>query len=89
MGEALPLHRAHDASNDCTSRPRYPVLAITDSLASLLARNSSLFFEVRDVEVHRFRPLVPPNVLAQTLIIAPGYYRDARLARAASEAVTR
>ena len=59
-----------------------PVLAITDSMASPLARNSSLYFVVRDAEVHRFRPLAPPIVLAQSLIIALGYYRDARIAQA-------
>ena len=62
---------------------KVPVLAITDSMASPLARNSSLYFEVRDAEVHRFRPLAAPIVLAQSLIIALGYYRDARIAQAA------
>ena len=65
---------------------KVPVLAITDSMASPLARNSSLYFEVRDAEVHRFRPLAAPIVLAQTLIIALGYYRDARIAPATAEA---
>ena len=59
------------------------VLAITDSMASPLARNSSLYFVVRDAEVHRFRPLAAPIVLAQSLIIALGYYRDAGIAQAA------
>ena len=63
---------------------KVPVLAITDSLTSPLARNSSLCFVVRDTEVHRFRPLAGPIVLAQSLIISLGYYRDARLRRAAS-----
>ena len=61
-----------------------PVLAITDSLASPLARNSSRYFVVRDTEVHRFRPLAAPIVLAQSLIIALGYYRDARAAKSAA-----
>ena len=65
---------------------KVPVVAITDSMASPLARNSSLYFEVRDAEVHRFRPLAAPIVLAQSLIIALGYYRDARIAQAAAEA---
>lgn len=55
------------------------VLAITDSLMSPLARNSTLCFVVRDTEVHRFRPLAAPIVLAQSLVIALGYYRDARI----------
>ena len=65
-----------------------PVLAITDSMASPLARNSSLYFEVRDADVHRFRPLAAPIVLAQSLIIALGYFRDARIAQAAKGAGT-
>lgn len=67
---------------------KVPVLAITDSMTSPLARNSSLYFEVRDAEVHRFRPLAAPIALAQSLIIALGYYRDARLARVAPRAGT-
>ena len=63
-----------------------PVLAVTDSMASPLARNSRLHFVVRDAEVHRFRPLAAPIVLAQSLIIALGYYRDARIAQAAKGA---
>ena len=62
------------------------MLAITDSMASPLARNSSLYFVVRDAEVHRFRPLAAPIVPAQSLIIALGYYRDARIAQAAAVA---
>ena len=61
-----------------------PVLAITDSPTSPLARNSSLCFVVRDAEVHRFRPLTGPIVLAQSLIISLGYYRDARMRRSAN-----
>ena len=65
---------------------KVPVLAVTDSMASPLARNSSLYFVVRDTEVHRFRPLAAPIVLAQSLIIALGYYRDARIAQTAARA---
>ena len=63
---------------------KVPVLAITDSMTSPLARNSSLCFVVRDAEVHRFRPLAAPIVLAQSLIIALGYYRDARIEKTAA-----
>ena len=63
---------------------KVPVLAVTDSMASPLARNSSLYFVVRDAEVHRFRPLAAPIVLAQSLIIALGYFRDACIAQAAA-----
>ena len=65
---------------------KVPVLAVTDSMASPLARNSSLYFVVRDAEVHRFRPLTAPIVLAQSLIIALGYYRDARIEQTAAGA---
>ncbi|MDE0520627.1 MAG: MurR/RpiR family transcriptional regulator [Boseongicola sp.] len=67
-----------DAVTDAHIR-NVPVLAITDSIASPLARNSSICFVVRDAEVHRFRPLAAPIVLAQSLTIALGYCRDARL----------
>ena len=63
---------------------KVPVLAVTDSMTSPLARNSSVYFVVRDAEVHRFRPLAAPIVLAQSLIIALGYFRDARIAQAAA-----
>ena len=65
---------------------KVPVLAVTDSMASSLARNSSLYFVVRDAEVHRFRPLAAPIVLAQSLIIALGYYRDTRIEQTAAGA---
>lgn len=61
-----------------------PVLAITDSMTSPLARNSSHYFVVRDTRDHRFRPLAAPIVLSQSLIIALGYYRDARMEQAAA-----
>ena len=47
--------QAVDVVSDAYIR-KVTVLAITDSMASPLARNSSLYFEVRDAEVHRFRP---------------------------------
>ena len=73
--------QAVDVVSDAYIR-KVTVLAITDSMASPLARNSSLYFEVRDAEVHRFRPLAAPIVLAQSLIIALDYYRDSRIAEA-------
>jgi len=54
-----------------------PILAITDRLTSPLAKNSTLCFPVDDADVHRFRPLAATMALAQTLIIALGYYHDA------------
>ena len=58
---------------------KIPVLALTDSLVSPLARNADLYFAVPDPEAHRFRPLAAQIVLAQSLILALGYYRDARI----------
>ena len=75
-----PNRCGQDALCGCTG----PVLAVTDTMESPLARNSSLYFVVRDAEVHRFRPLAAPIVLAQSLIIALGYFRDARIAQAAA-----
>ena len=59
---------------------KIPVLALTDSAVSPLARKADLYFAVPDSEVHRFRPLAAQIVLAQSLILALGYYRDARIA---------
>ncbi|MBT3239155.1 MAG: MurR/RpiR family transcriptional regulator [Rhodospirillaceae bacterium] len=54
-----------------------PVLAITDNLSSPLATFSKQSFCVRESDVHRFRPLTGSIVLAQTLILTLGYFRDA------------
>ncbi|MBC8267697.1 MAG: MurR/RpiR family transcriptional regulator [Rhodospirillaceae bacterium] len=53
-----------------------PVLAITDNLSSPLATYSRQSFCVRESDVHRFRPLTGSMVLAQTLILTLGYFRD-------------
>ncbi|MCY3753571.1 MAG: MurR/RpiR family transcriptional regulator [Alphaproteobacteria bacterium] len=54
-----------------------PVLAITDSEVSRLARDSRLCFVLRDAEVHRIAPLAPHIVLVQSLVIAPDALRYA------------
>ena len=70
-----------DAVTGAHSR-EVPVLAITDSMGSALARNSRVCFVIRDAEIERFPPLVPQLVLAQSLIIALGCRknREARIA---------
>ncbi len=55
-----------------------PVLTITDNLSSPLVTYSMQSFTVRESDVHRFRPLTGSMVLAQTLILALGYFRDAQ-----------
>ncbi len=55
-----------------------PVLAITDVLSSPLVTYSTQSFTVRESDVHRFRPLTGSMVLAQSLILALGYFRDSR-----------
>jgi DNA-binding MurR/RpiR family transcriptional regulator len=55
-----------------------PVLTITDNLSSPLATYSMQSFTVRESDVHRFRPLTGSIVLAQTLILLLGYFRDAK-----------
>ncbi len=55
-----------------------PVLTITDTLSSPLARNAAVCFTMNDADVHRFRPLAATMGLVQSLIIALGYLRDAR-----------
>ena len=47
-----------------------PTLAITDTAASPLARNSSLAFVIRDPEIHPFRSLAAPMCLVQSLVVA-------------------
>ena len=47
-----------------------PVLAIVDRIANPLVRNASLCFAVRNLDLHRFWPLAPYIVLAQSLILA-------------------
>ena len=47
-----------------------PVLAITDSEVSRLARDSRLCLVLRDADVHRIAPLAPHIVLVQSLVIA-------------------
>ena len=53
-----------------------PVLAISNSQTNPLARNSSLSLVVRDPEMHRFEPLAPYIVLAQTLVVALAMTRE-------------
>ena len=52
-----------------------PVMAITDSMASPLARHSRVCFVIRDAEFHRFPSVAAHIVLAQSLVIALRYRR--------------
>ena len=66
---------------------RIPVIAITDSLASPLARHSSVCFVIHEAEFQRFSPVAAHVVLAQSLVIALRYRKeqDAQGTPAASE----
>ena len=55
-----------------------PALTITDNLSSPLAAYSSQCFTVRESDFLRFRPLTGSIVLAQTLVLALGYFRDSQ-----------
>lgn len=54
-----------------------PTLTITDVPTSPLARHGRVHFCVDDADIHRFRPVAGSMSLAQSLIIALSYYRDA------------
>ena len=58
-----------DAVADAHERA-VPVLAIVDRVASPLAFRSRVCFAVPNLDLHRFRPLAPHVVLAQSLILA-------------------
>ena len=62
---------AIDAARAC----KVPVVAITDSELGALARRSSVYFAIRDADIHPFPPLAAHIVLAQSLILALGQHR--------------
>ena len=74
--ESTPLVEAVAAAH----ARQIPVMSITDSLASPLARHSSVCFVIRDAQFYRFAPVAAHVVLAQSLVIALRYRmdRDAR-----------
>lgn len=53
-------------------------MTITDALASPLAKNATVTFILRDVDVHRFKPVAAPMTLIQSMIIAVSYARERR-----------
>jgi DNA-binding MurR/RpiR family transcriptional regulator len=57
------------------------VLAISDSRLSPIARESDLYFEIRDAEVRQFRSLTASLCLAQTLVISYAYRIQQRSGR--------
>ncbi|HEX6981011.1 MAG TPA: MurR/RpiR family transcriptional regulator [Alphaproteobacteria bacterium] len=56
---------------DCKAR-NVPVIAITDSPLSPIARNAAVVFETGEDAIQPFRSLVAPICLAQTLVVAYG-----------------
>ena len=59
-----------------------PTLTITDALVSPLAKNATVTFILRDVDVHRFKPVAAPMTLIQSMIIAVSYARDKAIEQA-------
>ncbi len=59
-----------------------PTLTITDVPSSPLAKHADVYFTVDDADIHRFRPIAGSISLAQSLIIALSYIRDAETASA-------
>ena len=62
---------------DCKAR-NVPVIAITDSPLSPIARNAAVAFETGDDAAQPFRSLVAPICLAQTLVVAYGESLETR-----------
>jgi DNA-binding MurR/RpiR family transcriptional regulator len=56
-----------------TFRRGVPVLVITDSAVSPLARNASVAFDLGDASDRPFRSLVEPLCLAQSLVVSLGH----------------
>ena len=52
---------------------RAPVIAISDSRLSPIARHAEVCFEIKDAEVRQFRSLTASMCLAQTLVISYAY----------------
>lgn len=50
-----------------------PIIVISDSRLSPIARNSAVCFEIKDAEVRQFRSLTASMCLAQTLVISYAY----------------
>ncbi len=50
-----------------------PVIAISDSRLSAVARDADVCFEIKDAEVRQFRSLTASMCLAQTLVISYAY----------------
>lgn len=50
-----------------------PLIAISDSRLSPIARNAEVCFEIKDAEVRQFRSLTASMCLAQTLVISYAY----------------
>ena len=50
-----------------------PLIAISDSRLSPVARNAEVCFEIKDAEVRQFRSLTASMCLAQTLVISYAY----------------
>ena len=50
-----------------------PLIAISDSRLSGIARNAEVCFEIKDAEVRQFRSLTASMCLAQTLVISYAY----------------
>ncbi len=50
-----------------------PLIAISDSRLSPIAKSANVCFEIKDAEVRQFRSLTASMCLAQTLVISYAY----------------
>ncbi len=57
-------------------------MTITDALASPLAKNATVTFILRDVDVHRLKRVAAPMTIIQSMIIAVSYAREKAIEKA-------
>jgi DNA-binding MurR/RpiR family transcriptional regulator len=58
---------------DTAAANNVPMIAISDSRVSPIAKNADICFEIKDAEVRQFRSLTASMCLAQTLVISYAY----------------
>jgi|SRR5690625_841130 len=71
---------------DAASEKRCPVLSISDSLVSPVAKPATLVLQVREAEVRKFRSLSTSMCLAQALVISYAFAASAKAGKAHSGA---
>lgn len=71
---------------DAATAQHCPVLSISDSLVSPVAKPATLVLQVREAEIRKFRSLSTSMCLAQTLVIAYAFAKNGKGAKPRSKA---